>query len=324
VLRRLGVGFDPIDRERLDPDAWLRREAPAALLTTTSWGQARIEPEFIAAARRNGVPSLAVVDFWSNYRARFERDGGAAWPDRIALPDEQARAEAIRDGLPPAALVATGNPHHEALLARATRSDPTPEAFRAGAGVQPGAALVLFASQPIAALYDDRLGYTERSVLAAVVAALDDVAEWLGRPIVLGVRPHPRETAAPLVGGTSRVAVIDASLDDPLDWCLAADLVVGMTSALLFDAALLGRPVVSAQPDLIGADVLPSNRLGLSVGVYRTADLSPALARSLALPPNLPVSKALSDLRASAVGATGRLLREVESLGSPMFSGVLS
>ena len=44
--------------------------------------------------------------------------------------------------------------------------------------------------------------------------------------------------------------------DDPHDWVRAADLVCGMTTALLLEAAMLGCVTLSLQPGLAGADTL--------------------------------------------------------------------
>src|SRR5262249_46716575 len=61
----------------------------------------------------------------------------------------------------------------------------------------------------------------------------------------------------------------------------AADLVTGMTTMLLVEACLLGCVVLSLQPGLRLADALPTNRWGVSRGVYREEEIEPAVASLL-------------------------------------------
>src|SRR5262249_8377091 len=160
-----------------------------------SWGPNRPEPPFLDAARRLAIPSVSVVDFWSNYRERFLASTGEALvlPDRIAVMDDRAREEALEVGLAEPVLVATGNPHHEGLLGGFRGWDrPARLRFRESMRIPRNATVVLFASQPIEALYGDTLGYTEQSVATLVAESLAPVAGWLGHPIQLVVRPHPR------------------------------------------------------------------------------------------------------------------------------------
>jgi hypothetical protein len=297
---------------------------PTALVTSTSWGPNRPEPAFLDAARQLGIPSVSVVDFWSNYRERFLAPAGDSLvlPDRIAVTDDRAKQEAIEAGLPASVLVAAGNPHHEGLLARFGRWDHTARLrFRESMRIPRNATVVLFASQPIEALYRDTLGYSEQSVVTLVADSLVQVAGWLGHPIQLVVRPHPRGGRLALPPNRMELGIRLAAEGDPIEWCLAADLVVGMTSALLFDSALLGGRVVSVQPGLRGPDRLPTNRAGLSDPVYDAAAAPGALYRGLARPAQAGQPKALAALRAASVGATDRLV-ELLAVEDPTLTGV--
>ena len=321
VLARAGLPFTNADAVATnDEGAWLASVGATAVLTSTSWGGSPIELRFIAAARERQLPTAAMVDFWSNYRARFtDATGELVLPDWIVVPDDVAAAEAASDGLPADRLVPAGNPHYERLLERsATFGADQRLAFRESVGVPRKATLVLFASQPIRELYGESLGYTESGVLLDVREALQQAMEWLGHRAVLAVRSHPGERNPIVVSATSGVAVRSGNEGDPLSWVLAADLVVGMTSALLVQAALVGSRVVSVQPGLVGGDRLPTNRLGLTDSVYQRAEIAPALYRALARPAHLGSGRALQRLRGAATGATAR----VTSLAVELASGV--
>lgn len=301
-----------------DPEAALAAVRPTVVLTGTSWGRYRPELAFLEAAETLHVPSVAVVDFWSNYLQRFVRpDGEIVFPDRVAVPDEGARQEAAAEGIPGERLAVTGNPYYEELLGRYHGFGLEQRlSFRERVGIGRKALVVLFVSQPIAALYDDQLGYTEKTALAGTAAALEQVAEWLGHQIVLAVRKHPREGHLELPKSTGSVRVVPAAGEEALAWALACDLVVGMNSAVLMQAALLGGRVVSVQPGLEGADLLPGNRLGITEPAYTQDDVAPTIFRALARPAHLGTARTLHRMRASIAGSTARVLDLVVGLGT--------
>src|SRR5437773_8611144 len=61
----------PANIQRIDIVEFLRETTIGLLLTGTSMNSLDLEKQFIAASCEIGVPSLAVLDFWSNYRRRF-------------------------------------------------------------------------------------------------------------------------------------------------------------------------------------------------------------------------------------------------------------
>ncbi len=310
VLGRTGLAFTPAAEVPPGKEGeWLDSIGAKGLLTSTSWGANPIELGFVEAARERQLPTAAIIDFWSNYRARFVAANGALiLPDWILVPDEGAALEAARDGLPVDRLVAAGNPHYERLLGRSLAFGPDEEvAFRQSVGVPGKATLIVFASQPIRELYGETLGYTEGGVLTEVRQALQQAMEWLGHRAVLAVRNHPRERDPVQLSSTADVTVRLGNGGDPLEWVLSADLVVGMTSALLVQASLIGGRVLSVQPGLVGIDRLPTNRIGLTEAVYESEAIAPSLYRALARPAHLGSGRALQRLRGAATGATARV-----------------
>lgn len=293
VFRRHGLAFETLD-ERTTPvqaaDVFALA-APDVLLTGTTLGDVELEKRFLGAARDNRVPSLVVLDYWANYAARFADDAGrrAFVPDRIAVMDAQMRDEMTREGFDPSLLVVTGAPHWEGLDAvRDAFAPPKRAALRARAGANDNDLVVLFASQPLAASYGHNtsnprfLGYSEHSVLCALVHVLDQIAQARDRRVVLLIRPHPREQAETYVHVrgehiTTRIIANGSARE----WALAADLVTGMTTSLLIEACYLGCVALSLQPGLTGPDTLPTNRAGLSVPVYQAEQLRPTIERAL-------------------------------------------
>lgn len=273
-------------------DAWLTDRMRGALLTLTSTSVNGIdwEKRAVALAANLGIPSLALLDFWSNYRARFEAPAGTlVLPDRIAVMDELARNEMASEGFPGERLVVTGQPVFDALQERRTNAKASQyQSVRADLGIEGDTRLVLFASQPLADVHGgiERVraiwGYDERQVFELCRTALLALANRRHANIVMAVRPHPREPRPLTVTlSGSGFRCIPWQSPDRLDAVLAADVVLGINSMLLMEAVLLGRIVVSVQPDLRIADPLPSNRDGRSIAVTSADVLEGVLDRAL-------------------------------------------
>jgi hypothetical protein len=285
IWEQRAIFFEPLD-ETVTPDRvslLLERSGARLLLTGTSANGVDLEKQFVVAARQMKIPSLAVLDLWSNYRLRFAaQDGTLAFlPDRIAVMDEQARDEMSADGFDPAMLTITGQPAFDGLAELRERFGPRErETTRATVGVAPDEFLVLFASQPVADFYGPNLasdghpGFTEQTVLGAVVPALERIAGRTNRKLALLIRPHPREDVAGLLHWTrGDLHIVVSSQGDAREVALASDLVTGMSTILLMEACLLGCVVLSLQPGLKSADPLPTNRQGLSRAVYHETDV---------------------------------------------------
>lgn len=257
--RARGAGFPvrAIDRalSRERADRLLTGARPRAVITGTSWGPDRPELAVLRAAAERDIPSVAVLDFWSNYRRRFEGATGVlVLPDLIAVMDEAARRGIAAAGVPNGGAVVTGQPHFDDLL----RPNPAggaggPPARRERLGLASDAMVVLFVSQPLTSLYGPSLGFSESDVLELVRDGLARAVLPAGRTPVLAVRPHPRDSLAPEALRVAPVAAIAASRGAAIDWVRAADLVVGISSAVLVQAALLGVRALSIQPGRRGA-----------------------------------------------------------------------
>jgi hypothetical protein len=293
VWNRRGLSFDELAEAMSTEDAAsiLRQSKAAFLLTGTSVNGIDLEKRFIEAARSLDIPSLALMDFWSNYAGRFANETGAAvcLPDCIAVMDERAREEMVAAGFDSDCLVITGQPAFDDVLNFRQQFTPARHAsVRALLKIAPDERMVLFASQPLAALSRDNslcfldVGYTEQTVLDALVAALERIAQRTGQKIALVIRPHPRERAADLEFWQSRtIRILVSTESEGREVALASDLVTGMTTVLLIEACLMGCMVVSLQPGLRSADILPTNSAGFSRAVYDESEIEPIIERLL-------------------------------------------
>ncbi len=274
-----GLPFEPLDESTTTQDAEhvLTEFRTNLLLTGTSYNHIDLEKKFISAARKLRVPSLSVLDFWSNYAIRFSDAEGTVShvPDRIAVMDERAHDEMVAAGFDASQLVITGQPALDDLISYKKAHTDERGATRASLEIEEEDRLVLFASQPLAAVFGDNSdsplypGYTEITVLDALVRSLENIAQRHPQRIALLIRPHPRESEHGFENRRSESIRIFVRADgDSREVVLASDLVTGMTTMLLVEACFLGVPVVSLQPGLRTTDPLPTNQTGLSRPVY--------------------------------------------------------
>lgn len=289
VWARRGLAFEKLveSTSTADAERILTKSQTKLLVTGTSYNGIDLEKKFITAARNLGVPSLAVLDFWSNYATRFSDEDGnlAHLPDRIAVMDVTARDEMVAAGFDATQLVITGQPALDDLISyRERHTKESRAALRLAFGVSAKDCLVLFASQPLAAVFGDSpeqplyVGYTETIVLDALIKALESIAERHDEQITLLIRPHPRENNQAFADRNSNsIRIINNADSDSREMVLASDLVAGMTTMLLVEACFLGVPVVSLQPGSRTTDPLPTNRTGLSRRVDSITEFEPVM-----------------------------------------------
>jgi hypothetical protein len=180
----------------------------------------------------------------------------------------------------------TGQPAFDGLATLRLRfTSDQRQKLRAVLGVPERDRLVVFASQPLSTFYTDLVGrslhpgYDERSVLVGLIGNLETLAQDTGTGMTLVIRPHPREMAETFAQVHSPwIRTVVSFQENARELLLSADLVIGMTTALLVEACHLVCPTLSLQPGLRVPDVLPTNRLGLSRAVYRWEELPPMLS----------------------------------------------
>lgn len=219
---------------------------PNLLVSGTS-AVADIEREAWAAGRRHHVVSMAVIDAWMNYRLRvtLTATNTMILPDVIAVADEAMRRGLENDGLEPARVYEVGQPHLEALVTRLTA-----RRRRRSPNARP---LIAFFSEGIREQYDFgcRPGYDQFTVMSLLLKAFDPSFE-----IELAILPHPLEGAERWQSFLAEAVVSDrihlslGGFDRDAALC-AADGVIGMTSMVLIEAALLGLQVLSLQPERV-------------------------------------------------------------------------
>lgn len=224
-------------------------------------------------AKRQGIPSIGVLDQWQYYALRFSGPGPDEslhyLPDWVTAMDEEAKRGLVEAGVPEGCIVITGQPAFDRL--RHVREADNPESragLRSTIGVAPNARLMCFVAESFAGVFGDRLGYTEHSALCGLIGVCRRLVAGSGRPMHLAVKLHPENTpeqfswlsAVSLPQGLRLTMHRREPPSIPL--LMASDVVVGMTSVLLVESILLGRPTVSFQPGARQTDGLIATVIG--------------------------------------------------------------
>jgi hypothetical protein len=239
------VGITPDVELPLEPSvdwlaAWLEQREISGVLTGTSF-EPGLDGRFWLAAGMVGIPAVALLDHWCNYverfsdRARFDR-----LPDALAVMDDVAASALRAAGFPPERIHTTGHPYLDEITP--VTADERSVARRA-LGVNDARHVITFASEPITPAAQLDLGYTAIEALEAVRFAIAGVAP--DSLLVIRLHPREREVAAP----AGQPETIVARKGAPREAIAASDVMTGMRSMLLLEAALAGTPTLSVRPN---------------------------------------------------------------------------
>jgi len=214
-----------------------------SVLSGTGWAS-DFEHRARASARARGIPSVAVIDHWVNYRERFQRDGEEILPDLVWVTDSDALAEARR-AIPEVAAIERPNLY---LRSQAV-----------AAGRRPTRGDLLFVAEP--ARSDWGQGIPGEFQTLDYLAAHRDTA-GIDPDAPLRIRPHPSDPAGKYDAWIASHP--GACLDESADMAEAlrdASWVAGLQSTALVIALEAGRPAICALPPAAPPCSLPQSGL---------------------------------------------------------------
>ncbi len=204
-----------------------------ALLSGTGWAS-HLEHQARVHARSMGVPSIAVIDHWVNYQARFIREGVTALPDQIWVADPYAAA--VARACFPAIDVLTYPNHYLTRLAQ----EITPLS-QAGDNL-------LYVLEPLRQDWGRGIA-GEFQALDFFISKLNHLTDHL--PHTIRLRPHPSDPTGKYDAWIANHASHSVQLDqsDSLAQAISqAKWVVGAETFAMVVALAAGRKVYSSLP----------------------------------------------------------------------------
>lgn len=235
----------------------LEKENPDLIFTATSCGLS-LEKKIIKASK---VPTISIVDFWSNYSVRFGFKKQYV-SDYILVIDQIMKKELIDFGIEKNKIFITGNPCFDYLYLVKEENNN----------------LVCFFSQPFSELDKtvNPCNFNEVKIFRDIIRVL----ERIPIPFKVIIKIHPKGEN---IGKFSEI-IKNSKLSIKIEKNLSTEelikkssIIIGINSMALFISSLMGRKTISFQPGLKGKDFLLSNKLGLSVLARNEKELQIAL-----------------------------------------------
>lgn len=236
---------------------------PRSLVIGTAENPETVGLPLIAAARQKGIPTIGIVDAAMNADRRFRgcTDNALAYaPDWILVPDHPTRQSFSTLGYPEGHIVVCGHPQYDyvaALAAQWQQEDFTAFRQRVFPQVAVEQQVIVFVSERsmrAIPLSDDLLskytfkgrGNSRGRTEIVLEEFLDAVNAYHKKPYIV-LRVHPKDSIDDFAVYQEEVDIISHG-GSALEMIYAADIVVGMTSMLLTEAAILGRKTLSIIP----------------------------------------------------------------------------
>ena len=233
----------------------------------------RSEMDLWENCRQYGVPALAFLDQWQNYSLRFYGNGPqdhSQLPDHINCINAVGQKEMLAEGFPADRLVQFGQPYLTSVIeqAKTLRRDEIRQKLELSDAVK----AYLFVSEPISEYYGKSWGFDQFDAIErflSVIKQNDDNG-------IAVIKLHPKDDL-------EKFRYLEGKYPDqrirflrqeatPVESVIMSDVIYGMTSIMLLEAFLLGRPVVSLQPNLQVENRLVLSRYGYIRTVIHEGD----------------------------------------------------
>jgi hypothetical protein len=225
-----------------------------------------------------GIPTMSFVDSWVNYWQRFTSNttGKTKFdlcPDYVAVIDDLMYQRMVENGCDEKRLVILGNPAFDNL-----NNYRDYEYFTDDKKQNNGQHnnYILYISQLLSDIYDRNVkkifGYTENEVFELIINVLEELGIKNRKVYNLIYKPHPRENLSEVEDhinflslNIKNVKIKFSKLTSSCDLIKNSKLVTGMTSTLLYESMLMGRPVLSIQPNRRSGSDLTDGHSGINM-----------------------------------------------------------
>jgi hypothetical protein len=259
----------------VDPEnifEFVEKEKPDIILCGTSDNKNSLSFKLIEYAKKENIKTVAIVDMCVNLDKRLSGNTDEPLkytPDYIAVCDLSTANHFEKLGFPRENIFVCGNPNLESLNKSKVKYS-TEDIVKARKSIfkcSDEDIVFLFLTEsidqvnPEASYRDDEYTLSGRGDddFRSVIVLQDvvDVVKEIDENIKIIVRLHPKDNVENYINIFDDVAGVDEN-KDPILSVLCADLVIGMTTMLLFEAYVLNKQTLSVLPRKEQAEWLPN------------------------------------------------------------------
>ncbi|MBI4533563.1 MAG: hypothetical protein HY711_06410, partial [Candidatus Melainabacteria bacterium] len=262
VFHERGIAYEIAPRDKGVHEI-LAFYSPKLLLVGTSENKVSMGLALIDAAKQLGIVSVGFIDMSVNASERFcgtSVNPLKHAPHWLLVPDSESQQCYVKLGYPVENIVVSGHPHFDYVQEKRLQLKLV-DKEQLGQKVFPdapsGRLVVVFVAEPLSSLnlaasrYVPEYTFTGRGksegrTFIVLEEVLDALAAVEPKPFIV-VRLHPKNKLEDFEQYKDEVDAFSYG-QDPLEVVWAADVVVGMSSMLLAESVLLGKPTLAVLP----------------------------------------------------------------------------
>lgn len=276
-FREKGVGCRTIAKLEPGEHRLLEEIDPHLLITsaTSLPEQDMTDRHLWFGARTLCIPSIAFLDQWQNYARRFSGCGKdeylACLPDYINCINEFAEQEMLQEGFEAGRLKKFGHPYLSSLSDAYDRTEHKEEIAKR-LNLPLNKPVALFVSEAIREHFGLSRGYDQFGALNLFFQLLKTALPEHIPVIKLHPKDKVEEYQQYFKSLSDKAPCVITNELNSLECIRLANHVFGMTSIMLIEAHILGKPVVSLQPGLVGKNHFLLSRIGITPTLIETPD----------------------------------------------------
>lgn len=278
--KKLGNHPDLLIRDGLSAKEIIKRCSPSLIIVGTSENSNSFSFEIILEARSLKIHTIGLIDMWCNAKNRFRGDSSDSLfysPNELFVPDKKTLQTFIEIGFDPKNLTLVGNPIFEKALGWKKKlvNEKSP--------LQKNPLRITFISEGWDKLDTNaskknphylmhgRNDSNFRTII--VMQELIDSLKLLDISYLTTLRVHPNSNLQDFLPIANEFDQISFK-EHPYEVCMNSHVVVGMTSMLLLEACLLGKPTIAVLPDINEKNWMPNTEYGPTITVSSRDELN--------------------------------------------------
>jgi hypothetical protein len=257
---------------------------PVLIIVGTSENPNSLGLMLVEEAHNLGIYSIGMVDMFCNADKRFRGNSDDAFkycPNELFLPDDSTKNQFLDLGAPAQKLTVVGNPAYKNALNFREKMEQS-GFVRETVSLNKTRLRILFIAEGWDKLNLDASrinsnyslygrGSSDFKTIIAMEELVDSLAR-AGKEFHTTLRLHPNSEYADFMDIAQEFDDVSVG-GDVYELCWGYDLVVGMASMLVLEAALLGIPTLSILPDSSEKRWMPNLDIGPTTCVSVREDL---------------------------------------------------